>query len=106
MIMRYPRQIDSKEAVNGNDWNQNAPFGHCPACGSIGIEELHTSGGETIYFYCSDPMCKTIRDGMVPMQTKWNVAKPEKMQKRERKSGWSWNQEHWPEPAPQLVCAA
>jgi len=103
--MKYPREVGSNKVVHENDWNQNALFGHCPACGSIGVEELHCPGDEDICFYCSDPTCKTIQDGRnIPMQTKWTTDKPDEMQKRERKSGWSWNQEHWPNQTLPVAC--
>lgn len=35
----YPRAIGSDVVVTEKQWNQTAPFGHCPACGSIGIED-------------------------------------------------------------------
>jgi len=100
----FPRQPGSEAVVREEDWNQTAEFGFCPACGSVGIEELHDPSEDAMCFYCSDSACKTIQDGRdLPARTKWNQEKPEEVHQKER-SEWSWNQEHFPGQEFPLVC--
>lgn len=93
----FPRLPGSNTIVHENDWNQShdVPLGHCPACGSIGIEELSVPGDKDICFYCSDETCQTIMGTRTPARTKWNRDKPLEMQQKEME-GWSWNAEHFP----------
>ena len=100
----YPRIPESDKVVHENDWYQEAPFGYCPACGSIGIEELHIAGDEDICFYCSDTTCKTIMGKRPPARTKWNQTKPQSVLEKEIR-GWSWNQEHFPGQNLPNTCA-
>lgn len=93
--MAYPREFNSEKIVHENDWNQEAPFGQCPACGSMGIEELHIAGDEDICFVCSDEKCLTIMGNRRPARTKWNCPKPQEILDKEE-TGWSWNAVHFP----------
>jgi len=92
----YPRSPQSGKVVHEKDWNQGAPFGHCPACGSLGIEELHSSRNEPICFFCSDKNCQTIMGERSPARTRWNQGKPPDILKKEAE-GWTWNDEYFPE---------
>jgi len=94
-IMKYPREIGSNKIVHESEWSHGGPFGYCPACGSIGIEELSIPGDEDSCFYCSDLSCKTIIGKRLPARTKWNQTKPREMIEKEMK-GWSWNKEYFP----------
>ncbi len=103
MLNQYPRKSGSDVVVNEEDWNQDNQFGHCPACGSIGIEELRISGDPDIFFYCSDVTCKTVMGNRGPARTRWYRSKPEEALKKER-DGWSWNEEHFPGQDMPDVC--
>ena len=93
--MAYPREVGSEKVVHENAWEQSAPFGYCPACGSIGIEELHIAGDEDICFVCSDETCQTVMGTRSPARTKWNQTKPQELSDMEE-AGRSWNEEHFP----------
>ena len=89
----YPRQPGSATRIDETNWVENPPFGHCPACGSIGIEELAIVGDPVITFYCSDPTCKDMRG----RRTLWAIPKPDRFREREILEQWSWNKEHFPD---------
>lgn len=103
MPSQYPRKPNSDTIVHEKDWGQGSPFGHCPACGSIGIEEIHISGDPVICFYCSDITCKTIMGSRSPARTKWNIDKPNEVLIKEKR-GWSWNEEHFPGQNMSDIC--
>ncbi|MFA6406739.1 MAG: hypothetical protein WCW34_04450 [Patescibacteria group bacterium] len=93
---KYPRAVGSDTIVTEKQWNQSAPFGYCPACGRIGIEELNIPGDPDICFYCPDEGCKTIQNGRSqPARTKWNSEKTEELLEREAQ-GETWNVMHFP----------
>ena len=84
----YPRVPGSKNPVLESQWNAQAPYGHCPACGSPGIEyheekglesDLHEDGN--IPFTCSDKKCRTKRSSKVTRakHTIWYEHKPENL---------------------------
>jgi len=56
----YPRQPGEKKAVPREKWERNAPFGHCPACGSKGMEDVPCREADYIIFNCSDRDCLTV----------------------------------------------
>ena len=93
--MKYPREPNSDTVVREDDWNQEAPFGYCPACGSPGIEDPRIAGDRDACFYCSDATCKTIMGSRAPARTKWNQGKPSEILEKEA-DGWSWNNEYFP----------
>jgi hypothetical protein len=100
----YPRTAGSETVVHEKDWYQEAPFGFCPACGSLGIEELHITGDPEIAFYCSDLSCQTIMGRRRPARTKWHCEKPAEIIRREVNGDWSWNQAHFPGLDFPLAC--
>lgn len=67
----YARDPGSKGYILESQWNPKAPYGHCPACGSPGIEcrekkeraSLETALPEEgiVLFSCSDKTCRTKR---------------------------------------------
>jgi hypothetical protein len=101
--MNYPREPGSDKIVHEDEWNQKIPYGYCPACGSIGIEELAIPGDEDGCFYCSDVTCKTIMGKRSPARTKWNRTKPQEYVEKEL-DGWSWNDEHFPGQILPVAC--
>ena len=91
---KYPRKPGSNVTVHEKNWNQAAAFGHCPACGSFGIEEYHCTGDKVILFFCSDETCQTIMGKRSPARTRWNQDKPQDIIEKEA-GGWTWNNDHF-----------
>lgn len=61
------------------DWNGNAPFGICPACGADALELVGGEEDETTLFFCSDPNCMTrYTEARVhnPARTDWLAPNP------------------------------
>ena len=102
--INYAREPGSNVVVHEKDWAQNVPFGYCPACGSIGIEELSIPGDTDACFFCSDETCKTIMGTRGPARTKWNQEKPVDVLEKE-KDGWTWNNEHFVGQDIPMVCS-
>lgn len=98
-IRKYPRQPGSQTAVDENDWNQDAPFGRCPACGSLGIEEIAIPGDAEIAFYCSDMTCRDPQG----RRTSWGTIKTTELLEAEGR-GDSWNTLHFPGQELPEVC--
>ena len=101
--LEYPRNVGEIKFVLESEWEQKAPYGHCPACGSIGIEELAIPGDPDGAFYCPDNYCKTIMGKRDPARTKWNSMKPADIIDKELKC-WSWNQEYFPGQELSDIC--
>ncbi len=102
--MSYPRTPGLERIVHEEEWNPEAPFGNCPACGSIGIEELYIPGDKDITFYCSDGTCKTIMGERFPARTKWYQTKPQEILDKELRESYSWNNDHFPGQKLPEVC--
>lgn len=90
--MDYPRKPGSDVRIGEEKWNQNAAFGHCPACGSIGMEEIPIPGDGEISFYCSDTTCRDLKG----RRTLWADSKTEQLLAQENE-GKSWNSINFPE---------
>lgn len=101
----FPRTPKSKTVVHQADWSTEVPYGHCPACGSTGMEELPSPGAPYASFFCSDESCLTVmRTGEKPVRTKWEFQKPREVLLREGRSGSFWNPEHFPGQEIPLAC--
>lgn len=87
----YPRTPGSDIRVEKKNWNQNAPFGHCPACGSLAMEDIPIPGDLYINFYCSDITCRNFRG----RRTMWGLEKTSELLELEE-SGGSWNEKNFP----------
>lgn len=98
--MRYPREVGSDTSVDEKDWNHEAPLGYCPACGSMGIEEIAIPGDPEMSLYCSDQTCRDPRG----RRTLWGALKPQEQRGREVREGWSWNKEHFPGQEMPEIC--
>ena len=57
-ILTYPRTPGLLEIVEPSALVENAPFGHCPACGSVGMEDGPSFESDTMWFRCSDFECR------------------------------------------------
>jgi len=57
--LRYPRTPGSLEIAEPSALVEDAPFGHCPACGSVGMEDGPSFESDTMFFRCSDFECRT-----------------------------------------------
>jgi len=89
----YPREPGSPGIVQEEKWNREAPFGHCPACGSLGIEEVPGIDCEGSYFRCSDESCRSnivVEHGRRETDTTWYENKTPEHREQER-AGTSWN---------------
>ncbi|KKW48085.1 MAG: hypothetical protein UY99_C0014G0015 [Parcubacteria group bacterium GW2011_GWA1_59_11] len=95
----YPREPQTAKRVAEADWAQSAPFGCCPACGSVGIEETIMSDEQEMCFFCPDEHCRDPRG----RRTVWGQAKPVGILEREA-AGWRWNAEHYPGTKLPPVC--
>lgn len=93
-MLPFPRTVGSDKVVYEKEWFQDKRYGYCPACGSVGIEEIPIAGDPDACFYCSDATCLTIIGNREPARTKWNCVKPPKVLGKEA-GGWSWNNEHF-----------
>ncbi len=102
-IISYPRKPGSSSVVTEKEWNQDAPFGHCPACGSIGMEEIPIPGDPEITFFCPDPKCLTVMGSRDPARTKWFTKKSRDLLDKESK-GLFWNKEHFPDQDIPFTC--
>jgi len=95
----YPRRRGSSLAVNETEWNKESPFGHCPACGSVGIEEGPSSECEVALFRCSDESCFTLIfvEGREfrKIATAWSERKPDWQRAKETEGQTSWSWEHF-----------
>ena len=91
--IEYPRKPGSDVLVDEAQYVVDNPIGHCPACGSIGIEEIAHPGDLDMMFWCSDPTCKDMRGH----RTTWGSPKPDEYRKKELTQAWSWNAEHFPD---------
>ena len=101
----YPRNQGETKSVGVDQWVEAAPFGHCPACGSIGIEFGPCFECETMDFFCSDPECNTYvyeemptTDGKIvgrgSVVTAWVEPKPPEIRAMEANMQ-SWNSTHF-----------
>lgn len=88
----YPRTPGSAMAVDEKDWNQASPFGCCPACGSMAMEDIQIPGDKDINFYCSDTLCRDLRG----RRTMWGEKKTEEVLKWESE-GKGWNKMKFPD---------
>ncbi len=100
----FPRKPGSESIVNETDWNQSVSYGHCPACGSIAMEEIPLPGDEDVTFFCSDQTCKTIMGNRSPARTKWTDAKDPEIIEKESNEDYSWNEHHFPNVQIPLAC--
>ncbi len=103
----YPREPGDQDAVLCKDWVDAPPFGYCPACGSVGMEEAPCEDSGYAIFLCSDPTCLTTHlevpnppgtsaEGVNhTYRTQWAHIKPPEWRRKE-KAGISWNLEHFP----------
>ncbi len=82
----YPRVPGSDQRVSEDDWAMDAPFGHCPACGSLAMEDIQVPGDPEINFYCSDTKCRDPRG----RRTMWGCTKSAEILELEARGG-SWN---------------
>jgi hypothetical protein len=89
--LQYPRVPGSNTQVLERDWLQEAPFGRCPACGSLAMEDLPNPREEIVNFYCSDITCRDDRG----RRTMWGTAKSQALKDLERDGG-SWNLQKFP----------
>ena len=101
---KFPREVGSETMVNEKEWNQNASYGHCPACGSIAMEEMPLRGDKDVTFFCSDITCKTIMGQRCPTRTKWTDSKDSGIIQRELNENYSWNDDHFPDLEIPIVC--
>jgi hypothetical protein len=102
----YAREPGENKVVHLREWNHDAPFGHCPACGSLGMEDAPCRESEEILFQCSDMSCLTcdsegVEDtsGLVAgvnrtYPTSWSDKKPRDLRQQESQ-GISWNTSHF-----------
>jgi hypothetical protein len=90
-VPKYPRKPGSSVRVDVEQWVLDNPFGHCPACGSVGIEEFRTPGDPDARFHCSDETCMDTRGHL----TIWGARKPEGIRIIEIEKNWSWNVAHF-----------
>ena len=95
----YPREPQTATRVAEEEWVQGAPFGCCPACGSVGIEETLMSDEPEIWFFCPDEHCRDKRG----RRTVWMQRKSADLLEKEL-ADWSWNAEHYPGTKLPLVC--
>jgi hypothetical protein len=103
-MLPFPRTVGSDKVVREDEWFQDDRYGYCPACGSIGIEEIAIPGDEVGCFYCSDATCITIMGDREQARTKWNCEKPPEVLGKEEAGGWSWNEEHFPGQTFPMCC--
>lgn len=104
----FAREIGSNTIVNENDWNEEASFGHCPACDSLGMEIVSSVEDPSTTFSCSDSECYTdyldsqpaIEGNIVGTQrlpTTWIDKKTDEWRKKETEDEISWNWTHFSE---------
>jgi hypothetical protein len=91
----YPRKVGSSRVVYATQLCTEAPFGHCPACGSLGVEHLIESCDPDINFFCPDKHCRVILGNSAPIRTIWCSAKTEQLLTLELQ-GSSWNEHNYP----------
>lgn len=81
----YPRDPGSSAVAYESDWNRKAPFGICPACGSVSVEDSSDSSPDVAFFQCSDRKCFSVISGMdektgeiflTQIRTKWYENRP------------------------------
>jgi|GEM_PF-5054648 len=78
-------------------WSNHVEFGHCPACGEVGIEEQPSPKREFALFRCLDPRCTsyipvpTEKGGTMVASTRWCEKKPRIWRRSEMTRGSSWN---------------
>lgn len=57
--LKYPRTPGSMEIAEPSALVEDAPFGHCAACSSVGIEDGPSFESDIMLFICSDTECRT-----------------------------------------------
>jgi len=74
-----PRKSGTLVRLFEENWDKDAPFGHCPVCKNLGIEGA--TDGKNVHFSCSNPNCYTMRLGddghVVKEHTEWCEEKPQ-----------------------------
>lgn len=103
----YPRIPGSTEIAEPSALVEDAPFGHCPACSSVGIEDGPSSESDTMLFGCSDFNCRVFFYETMPTQdegkplrgkgserTGWSERKPSEVRTLEENMQ-SWNTLHF-----------
>lgn len=105
--LRYPRSPGSEDIVEPSSLVEDHPFGHCPACGSVGMEDGPSFESDIMFFGCSDFDCKTYYyetrptsdgghiTGKGGQRTKWTEVKTSEIRAMEEKLE-SWNITHFP----------
>ena len=105
--LSYPREVGSPDIAEPSALLEEAPFGHCPACGSVGMEDGPSFESDTMWFSCSDFECRTYyyetRPTLDParplrgkgsQRTTWTEAKTPEIKAMEENLQ-SWNLTHF-----------
>lgn len=101
------------KVTDWDEWNEESEFGHCPACGSWGREDLPSCESPNAWFKCTDDDCYTRYKGDPPedivdersrtnwiitncgtRHTTWSEDKPGwwlKHQEGYQYFSWNWN---------------
>ena len=104
--LHYSRILGSPDIAEPSAWAES-PFGHCPACGSVGMEDGPSFESDTMWFRCSDFECRTYYyetrptlDENNPLRgkgserTRWTETKTPEIRELEAKLE-SWNTTHF-----------